>query len=111
MPQDELRREIQAGVIFWGFEQNGELIGVMGIQDVQDATLIRHAYVRTTHRNHGIGGKLLAFLRTKTKRPLLIGTWADSSWAIAFYQKHNFRLVTPAEKARLLKKYWSIPTR
>jgi len=111
MPEEDLRHEIQSGVRFWGCEENGELVGVMGIQDVQDVTLIRHAYVRTSRRNQGIGGKLLAELRKTTHRPILIGTWAAAIWAIRFYEKHGFRLVTPEEKDRLLKKYWSIPER
>jgi len=111
MSDDELRREIQSGVRFWGWEEGGRLVGVMGIQDVQDVTLIRHAYVRTSSRNGGIGGKLLAELRKLTTRPVLIGTWAAATWAVRFYEKHGFRLVTPEEKNRLLKKYWSIPAR
>lgn len=111
MPEDELRHEIGQGVVFWGFEQSGELAGVMGIQDVQDVTLIRHAYVRTAKRNQGIGGELLSFLLGKTGRPILIGTWADAIWAVRFYERHGFRLVSTAEKDRLLKKYWSVPQR
>ena len=111
MPREELRHEIDEGVVFWGYEDNGELAGVMGIQDIQDVTLIRHAYVRTIKRGRGIGSKLLEKLRTLTARPLLIGTWADAVWAIKFYEKHNFRLVTKEEKDMLLKKYWSIPER
>jgi len=110
MSREELRREIDAGVVFWGYEE-GELVGVMGIQDVQDVTLFRHAYVRTTMRNRGIGGKLLTFLHGQTSRSVLIGTWAATDWAIRFYEKHGFRLVTTAEKDRLLRKYWSIPDR
>jgi GNAT superfamily N-acetyltransferase len=83
----------------------------MGIQDVQDVTLIRHAYVQTARRNAGIGGKLLAHLYSHCSRPVLIGTWAAATWAIRFYEKHGFRMVTPEEKDRLLKKYWSIPER
>ncbi|MGE5893508.1 MAG: N-acetyltransferase family protein, partial [bacterium] len=98
MPEEYLRHEIESGVAFWGYEENGELIGVMGIQDVQDVTLIRHAYVRTAMRNQGIGGKLLFHLRQMTTRPLLIGTWADATWAIRFYEKHGFRLVSREEK-------------
>jgi N-acetylglutamate synthase-like GNAT family acetyltransferase len=109
MPQEHLRSEIQSGVRFWGWEHNGELVGVMGIQDVQDVTLIRHAYVRTANRGQGIGGNLLAELRQLTTRPVLIGTWAAATWAVRFYEKHGFRMVTPKEKNRLLKKYWSIP--
>jgi GNAT superfamily N-acetyltransferase len=111
MPRDELRREIDAGVAFWGHEEDGQLLGVMGIQDVQDVTLIRHAYVRTKRRQQGIGGQLLAHLRRQTSRPVLIGTWADATWAIHFYEKHGFQLVSKEEKNRLLKKYWSIPDR
>jgi GNAT superfamily N-acetyltransferase len=83
----------------------------MGIQDVQDVTLIRDAYVRTAKRKHGIGGKLLSELRKLTTRPVLMGTWAAATWAIRFYEKHGFQLVTPEEKNRLLKKYWAIPER
>jgi N-acetylglutamate synthase-like GNAT family acetyltransferase len=111
MSVEELRREITSGVRFWGYETHGALIGVMGIQDVQDVTLIRHAYVRTAERSRGIGGKLLTELRRLTARPILIGTWAAATWAIKFYEKHGFQMVTPAEKNRLLKQYWSIPER
>ena len=111
MPREELEDEIEAGVRFWAYEEDGELLGVMGIQDVLDVTLIRHAYVRTAHQKKGIGGKLLSHLRTLTSRPLLLGTWADAIWAVRFYEKHGFRLVTPKEKDRLLRKYWSIPDR
>jgi N-acetylglutamate synthase-like GNAT family acetyltransferase len=111
MSRDELRHEMDEGVVFWGYEEDGELIGVMGIQDVQDVTLIRHAYVRTVKRNQGIGSKLLFCLLEQTDRPVLIGTWADAVWAIRFYESHGFRLVSPELKARLLKKYWSIPDR
>ena len=111
MPPAELAEQVNSGVVFWGMEQDGELMGVMGIQPVQDVTLIRHAYVRTAFRNQGIGSNLLKHLRTLTARPILIGTWAAAIWAVAFYEKHGFRKVTPAEKDRLLKKYWSIPER
>ncbi len=111
MPEDELRREIEAGIVFWGKEEKGRLIGVMGLQNVQDVTLIRHAYVRTAERNKGVGKELLAFLLKMTDRPVLIGTWADAVWAIHFYEKHGFCLVTPEEKNRLLRKYWSISKR
>jgi N-acetylglutamate synthase-like GNAT family acetyltransferase len=111
MPADELRHEIDDGVVFWGYEEEGELIGVMGIQPVQDVTLIRHAYVRTGRRKQGIGSQLIARLRSLTDRPILIGTWADAVWAIRFYEKHGFHTVSKEEKTRLLKKYWSIPER
>jgi len=111
MSKDELRREMDEGIVFWGYEEDGELLGVMGIQHVQDVTLIRHAYVRTVRRNQGIGGKLLSHLRKQTVRPLLIGTWADAIWAIRFYQKHGFRLVSSKDKNWLLRKYWLIPER
>lgn len=111
MSKDELRHEMDEGVVFWGYEEDGQLVGVMGIQHVQDVTLIRHAYVRPAKQNQGIGGKLLSFLRRQTARPILIGTWADATWAIRFYEKHGFRLVSPEEKGRLLRKYWSVPAR
>lgn len=111
MSEDYLRHEIESGVIFWGYEEEGELAGVMGIQDIQDVTLLRHAYVRTVKRKKGIGGKLLSHLRRMTDRPILIGTWAAAHWAVSFYEKHGFSLVSTEEKDRLLKKYWSIPER
>ena len=111
MSKEELRYEIDDGVEFWGFADDGELIGIMGIQPIQDVTLIRHAYVRTSRRNQGIGGKLLAHLRTLTDRPILVGTWADAAWAVKFYENHGFELVSVEEKNRLLQKYWNIPER
>ena len=111
MSSDELRLEIDRGVEFWGFEEDGNLVGVMGIQHVQDVTLIRHAYVRSVKQNKGIGGSLLSSLRQKTTHPILVGTWSDAVWAIRFYKRHGFRLVSQEEKDRLLKKYWSVPDR
>ena len=111
MSKGELKHQIDEGVIFWGYEEDGELIGVMGIQNIQDVTLIRHAYVRTVSQNQGVGEKLLSELRGQTNRPILIGTWAHAVWAIRFYEKHGFRLVSPEKKNRLLKRYWSIPER
>ena len=111
MPREELRHEIGEGVRFWGCEEKGLLVGVMGLQEVRDVTLIRHAYVRTARRNQGIGGGILSHLKTRTDRPLLVGTWAAAVWAVRFYEEHGFRLVSPGEKSRLLKKYWSIPDR
>jgi N-acetylglutamate synthase-like GNAT family acetyltransferase len=111
MSREELREEIEAGVVFWGYEKKDQLLGVMGLQPVQDVTLIRHSYVRTARRNEGIGGKLLSRLKAQTGNPLLVGTWAAAVWAIRFYEKHGFRLVSPEDKERLLKKYWSIPDR
>ncbi len=111
MSGEELRHEMDEGVMFWGYEEDGNLVGVMGTQEVEDVTLIRHAYVRTRRRNQGIGGKLLAHLRRRATSPILVGTWADASWAIRFYEKHNFQKVRPEEKDSLLRKYWSIPDR
>ena len=111
MSRDELQHEIDNGVVFWGYEEDGELVGVMGVQNVKDVTLIRHAYVRTEKQNQGIGGKLLINLLKKTTRPVLVGTWADAVWAIRFYEKHGFRLVSPEEKDILLRNYWSVPER
>jgi N-acetylglutamate synthase-like GNAT family acetyltransferase len=111
MSRQELRREIEEGVEFWGYEENGELVAVMGLQPVQDVTLIRHAYVRTSNQKRGIGAQLLSHLRGMTSAPVLIGTWADAVWAIKFYERRGFRLVGLPEKYRLLKKYWTIPER
>jgi len=111
MPMSELQQQVAEGVEFWGSEDEHGLIGVMGMQPVDDVALIRHAYVRTARRGEGIGSELLCALRAATDRPLLVGTWAAATWAIGFYEKHGFRLVEEAEKNRLLRRYWAIPDR
>lgn len=111
MSRQQLQQEIDAGVLFSGLEDDGQLVGVMGIQDLRDVTLIRHAYVRTSQRNTGIGGRLLKHLRQNTDKPVLIGTWKAALWAIKFYQKYGYRLVDEATKNQLLGTYWSIPDR
>ena len=111
MPAKELRTEIEDGIVFWGFEKDGMLLGVMGIQDKGDVTLIRHAYVRKSNQKLGIGTKLLHYLENLTNKPILIGTWAAASWAISFYKKNGYVPVSEEEKNRLLCKYWSIPER
>ncbi len=111
MTEEELKRQIDEGVQFWAYIDNGKIIGVMGIQFKKDVTLIRHAYVRTIARKKGIGSKLLEYLRTLSTTPVLIGTWADAKWAIEFYQKHGFHLLPKEEKNNLLRKHWTIPVR
>ena len=111
MPREELKREIEAGVSFWGYEEKEGLIAVMGIQDKRDVTLIRHAYVRTGKRNQGAGTLLLRLLESMTEKPALVGTWAAATWAIEFYKKNGYRLLPEAEKNRLLRKYWTVPER
>lgn len=111
MPMPELESEIGKGVRFHCATQGDRVVGVMGIQDVKDVTLIRHAYVRTAARRHGIGQALLQHLNQLTTRPVLIGTWKAATWAIRFYEKNGFRLVSDEEKNRLLRIYWTIPDR
>lgn len=111
MPKDHLRSEIADGVLFWACEKNGAIAAVMGIQYVAEVTLIRHAYVRTANQREGIGGRMLAHLRSMARGPLLIGTWADAHWAIRFYQSHGFEIVSHEVKEHLLRKYWKISER
>ena len=111
MSLEELRKEIEDGIVFFGLERDGHLLGVMGIQDKIDVTLIRHAYVWSRAQKTGIGKKLLQHLESMTDKPILIGTWAAASWAISFYEKNGFTLVSEEDKNRLLRKYWSIPER
>lgn len=111
MTEEELHHEIGSGVQFWGARSGEALVAVMGIQHVGDVSLIRHAYVRTAERRQGVGSRLLGALRVQASQPLLVGTWAAASWAIRFYEKHGFRLVTPDEKDRLLRTYWNIRDR
>ena len=111
MKRSELLAEIAAGVDFWGWEESGRLIGVMGIQKVRDATLVRHAYVEPGGQGRGIGAALLDALAARAVGPLLVGTWADAGWAIRFYERHGFHRVSSEEKDRLLRAYWTIPDR
>jgi GNAT superfamily N-acetyltransferase len=111
MPASELDQELAAGVEFWGYENDGELIGVMGIQPVRDVDLIRHAYVKPGSQRLGVGGALIDHLMRSVTRRVLVGTWAAAEWAIAFYRRHGFVQVTPEEKTRLLRRYWDIPER
>ena len=112
MPADELDAEIAAGVVFWGCETGGELAGVMGIQRAGGFDLIRHAYVAPARQRAGIGSALLEHLAgTAGERPMLVGTWAAAGWAVRFYERHGFELVSPEQKVALLSSRWTIPER
>ena len=109
MPMEELKEEMRR-VNFFGWEENDELVGIMGLEPVKDTTLIRHAYVLPQWQKQGIGKKLLNHLNNLVTTPrILVGTWADAQWAIAFYRKHGFRLLP--DKDKLLSDYWEIPQR
>lgn len=107
----ELGREIAAGVRFWAYEADGGLIGAMGIQPIDDVDLIRHAYVLPDHQRQGVGAALLGHLRAGSARPMFVGTWAAADWAIRFYRRNGFELVSPERKTELLRTYWTIPDR
>ncbi|HEU65222.1 MAG TPA: GNAT family N-acetyltransferase [Chloroflexi bacterium] len=112
MSAEELKGEIEAGVKFFGWVEGGNLLGVAGIQALEDTTLIRHVYVLLECRRRGIGTGLLEYLTGLAGTPeILVGTWADASWALRFYQEHGFKLVSPGEKDSLLRTYWNIPER
>jgi GNAT superfamily N-acetyltransferase len=111
MSADELRSEIAAGVRFTGCEVDGALAGVMGIQPVRNVDLIRHAYVLPIFQGRGVGSTLMAHLRARATRQILVGTWAAASWAIGFYERHGFRLVSDDAKAQLLRSYWTVSER
>jgi GNAT superfamily N-acetyltransferase len=111
MPADELAEEIAGGVVFWVAEQQGRLLGVMGIQDKGAVALVRHAYVAPNIQRKGVGTRLLRHVQSLAGKPILIGTWADASWAIEFYRRNGFSVVPDGHKERLLRTYWSIPAR
>ncbi len=111
MPAEELDAEIAAGVVFWGYEEGRELLGIMGFQRVRDVDLIRHAYVWPEHQGHGVGGRLLEHIAESATRRMLVGTWATAEWAIRFYRHHGFELLPREEGAALLRAYWDIPER
>jgi len=111
MPLAELKKEIGDGVLFWVAEEDGHLLGVMGIQDKSEIALVRHAYVAPSLQRKGVGTRLLQHVQPLTGKPVLIGTWADASWAIDFYRRNGFTVVSNADKDYLLRRYWSIPER
>lgn len=108
MSWEELQRQIQEGVQFWCYERKNAIIGCMGIQSKPGVKLIRHAYVRSQFRNHGIGSQLLSHLCNSTELPILVGTWAAATWAIQFYERQGFTLIAPHQKNKLLRKFWKI---
>ena len=125
MTREELASEIKNGVTFWLYEAQSynhlsstyssvqsSVLGVMGVQHMLDATLIRHAYVKTSEQNRGVGGELIEHVKALEKGPLLVGTWKDASWAIKFYERHGFFTISsPERKDDLLKRYWTVPKR
>lgn len=111
MTPNGLGRDILEGLEIWGYERGGELIGVMGIQPMADVDLIRHAYVRPTVQRKGVGAALIQHVRRLTDRRILVGTWAAAGWAVAFYQRHGFEPVRSPLAERLMRKYWSVPSR
>src|SRR5216684_3182986 len=111
MPRDELEKEIADGIVFWLAEEGCDLLGVMGIQDKGDVALVRHAYITPTVQRKGVGTNLLRHVQSLVNKPVLIGTWADATWAIEFYQRNGFTVVSKADKDFLLRRYWSIPER
>ena len=111
MTKDQLDTAIAQGVVFWVAEDQGRLLGVMGIQDKGPLALVRHAYVAPTTQRKGVGTQLLRHVEHLAQKPILIGTWADASWAIDFYRRNGFTLVPDTQKDRLLRTYWSIPDR
>ena len=111
MPREELVSEMRSGVKFFCLRRDGRVAGVMGLQPVADVALIRHAYTLSSHQDSGVGTLLLDYLRRQTDRPLLVGTWKAATWAVRFYERRGFRLVSEQEKAALLRKYWTVSER
>ena len=112
MTAEELSGEIGCSVQFYGWIEHDVLVAAMGIQAVNDVTLIRHAYVLTSYQRKGYGEKLLKHLLALAETSTVyVGTWETATWAIKFYQKYRFKLVSTEEKNKLLKKYWNIPER
>ena len=110
MSEQELVDEFTDGVRMFGYNRNNKLIGVIGIQEIKDVILIRHAYTLTSYQGKGIGSALLKYLLKRNQNSrLLVGTWQSARWAIRFYEKFDFILHAKKQATRLLKKYWKIP--
>lgn len=111
MSLDEMEEEMATGVAFWVVEEESLLLGVMGIQDKGQVALVRHAYVAPRMQRKGVGSRLLRHVEGLADKPMLVGTWADASWAIEFYRRNGFTTVPYRQKNALLRKFWSIPPR
>ena len=111
MSKQDLRSALREGISFWVKENDGLMGGIMGIQNVDDVTLIRHAYVRTSQQRHGVGSKLLSHLLRLADRPVLVGTWRAADWAIQFYRRHGFEMLSQDHTPEILQRYWSISER
>jgi N-acetylglutamate synthase-like GNAT family acetyltransferase len=111
MPREELEREIAQGITFWVAEEDGSMVGIMGVQDRGAVTLVRHAYVGPATQRKGVGSRLLHHVQSLIDKPVLIGTWAAASWAIDFYRRNGFTVLSESDTRRLLRTYWSIPER
>ena len=110
MSEQELVDEFTDGVRMFGYNRNNKLIGVIGIQEIKDVILIRHAYTLTSYQGKGIGSALLKYLLKRNQNSrLLVGTWRKARWAIRFYEKFDFILHAKKQATQLLKKYWKIP--
>lgn len=111
MPAQQLEKEIADGIVFWVAEERAGMIGLMGIQDKGDVALVRHAYVEPSAQGKGVGTRLLRHVQHLSDRPFLIGTWAAATWAIEFYRRNGFTVVSSHDKDALLRRYWSIAAR
>ena len=112
MSEQELINEFSDGIRMFGYHHNDKLIGTIGIQEVKDVILIRHAYILTSHQGKGTGSALLEYLLKENQNSrLLVGTWLNATWAIQFYEKFGFILRTKEQSTLLLKKYWKIPSK
>ncbi|MFW6110935.1 MAG: GNAT family N-acetyltransferase [Thermoproteota archaeon] len=112
MSKNELRDGLEEGIQFYGWKEDDKILAVMGIQDFEDITLIRHAYVLPEHQGEDIGGKLLEYLIDIAENStVLVDPWEDADWAISFYHKHGFHQVSSSEKEKLLRKYWDVSER
>ena len=112
MSKHELIDELNNGVRMYGYLDNNKLIGVIGIQEIKDVILIRHAYTLISDQNKGTGSAMLEYLLKKNQNSrLLVGTWKNAEWAIRFYKKFGFVIHTKEQSTLLLKKYWKIPSK
>ncbi len=111
MSKQDLRIALKEGITFWAKENDEAICGIMGIQNVDDVTLIRHAYVRTSQQRNGVGSKLLSHLLRLANLPVLVGTWRAADWAIQFYRQHGFEILSQEHMSEILQRYWSISER
>jgi GNAT superfamily N-acetyltransferase len=102
--------ETEARRMTWyGAFVEGALVGVMGLEYVGDAALLRHAYVLAGHQRGGIGTSLREHLEAQVRRVgrIIVGTYRENHKARRMLERAGYTLSPDPES--ILRTYYAIP--